>query len=46
MTTLGVTSYGTGLRWRTTEDKPLNLGVDVAFTDDDTMLYIQVGERF
>lgn len=41
-----VTSYGTGLRWRTTKDKPLNLGVDVAFTDEDTVLYIQVGERF
>lgn len=41
-----ITSYGTGVRWRTTEDKPLNLGVDVAFTDDDTVYYIRVGEKF
>lgn len=41
-----ITSYGSGLRWRTTEDKPLNLGVDVAFTDEDTVYYIRVGEKF
>lgn len=41
-----VTSYGAGVRWRTTEDRPLNLGVDVAFTDNDTVYYIRVGEKF
>lgn len=39
-------SIGTGLRWQTTRDKPLHIGVDVAFTEDDTVFFIQLGESF
>ncbi|WP_290524795.1 BamA/TamA family outer membrane protein [Alcanivorax sp.] len=40
-------SIGTGIHWQTTAEKPLHLGVDVAFTeDDDTVFFIQLGERF
>lgn len=40
-------SIGTGLHWQTTPDKPLHIGLDVAFTeDDDTVFFIQLGERF
>ena len=40
-------SVGTGLHWQTTRDKPLHLGLDVAFTEDnDTVFFIQLGERF
>ena len=40
-------STGTGLHWQTTRDKPLHLGLDVAFTaDNDTVFFIQLGERF
>ncbi len=39
-------SIGTGLRWQTTPSKPLHIGVDVAFTDDDTVFFIQLGESF
>lgn len=39
-------SIGTGLRWQTTPSKPLHIGVDVAFTEDDTVFFIQLGESF
>lgn len=40
-------SVGTGIHWQTTAEKPLHLGVDVAFTDEgDSVFFIQLGERF
>lgn len=39
-------SYGVGIRWQVTEDRKMNLGVDVAFSNDDQAVYIQVGESF
>ncbi len=40
-------SIGGGIRWQTTPDKPLNLGLDVAYTgDSDAVVFIQIGERF
>lgn len=41
-----VTSVGAGLRWQVTEDKTMNLGVDAAFSTDDTAIYVQIGEAF
>lgn len=41
-----VTSYGGGLRWQATADKAMHLGVDLAFSGDDSVLYIRVGEMF
>ena len=41
-----VTSEGVGLRWQATEDKALNLGLDLAFSDGDSTVYIRVGEMF
>ena len=41
-----ITSYGGGIRWQVSEDKKLNLGVDVAVSNDDYTLYVQIGERY
>ena len=41
-----VTSYGAGIRYQVTKDKKLNLGIDVAFSSDETSYDIQVGEAF
>lgn len=41
-----ITSYGAGIRWQVTKDKKLNLGVDVGYSDDDSAVYVQVGEKF
>ena len=41
-----IKSYGAGLRWQVSEDKKLNLGVDVAVSGDDYTLYVQIGERY
>lgn len=41
-----ITSYGAGVRWQVTKDKKLNLGVDVGYSDDDSAVYVQVGEKF
>ena len=34
-----ITSYGFGLRWQAILSKPLHLGVDFAFTDEDNAVY-------
>lgn len=41
-----INSYGGGIRWQVTEDKKLNLGIDVGYSDDDRAVYVQVGEKF
>lgn len=41
-----ITSYGAGIRWQVTKDKKLNLGVDVGYSDDESAVYVQVGEKF
>ena len=41
-----ITSYGGGIRWQVSEDKKLNLGIDVAVSNDDYTLYVQIGERY
>jgi outer membrane protein assembly factor BamA len=41
-----ITSYGAGIRWQVTKDKGLNLGVDVGYSDNESAVYVQVGERF
>ncbi|KPJ92334.1 MAG: hypothetical protein AMJ55_09910 [Gammaproteobacteria bacterium SG8_15] len=41
-----ITAYGGGVRWQVTEDKLLNLGVDVGFSEDDYAVYVSVGEKF
>jgi len=41
-----ISSYGAGLRWQVTKDKKLNLGIDVGFSDDNSAIYVQVGEKF
>lgn len=41
-----ITAYGGGIRWQVTEDKLLNLGVDVGFSEDEYAVYVQVGEKF
>lgn len=41
-----ITAYGGGIRWQVTEDKLLNLGIDVGFSEDDYAVYVQVGEKF
>jgi len=41
-----ITSYGAGLRWQATADKPLNLALDVAVSTDDSAIYLRVGEQY
>lgn len=41
-----VISYGGGIRWQVIKDKKLNLGADIAFSEDGAAFYIQVGEKF
>jgi outer membrane protein assembly factor BamA len=41
-----ITAYGGGVRWQVTEDKLLNLGLDVGFSDSDSAIYVNIGERF
>ena len=41
-----IVSYGSGLRWQVTQDKKLNLGLEVAFSGDDSAFYVKVGEAF
>lgn len=41
-----INSYGAGVRWQVLPSKTLNLGVDFAFSGDDSAMYIQVGERY
>lgn len=39
-------SYGLGIRWQVTAAQELNLGVDIAFHDDEEALYVMIGESF
>ncbi len=41
-----VNSVGLGVRWQAVENKKLNLGVDLAFLNSETTVYIRVGESF
>lgn len=41
-----VKAYGCGIRWQVTENKLLNLGIDIGFSKDDYAVYVQVGEKF
>lgn len=41
-----IISYGGGLRWQVSEDKKLNLGIDLAYSGGDFAVYVQVGEKY
>ncbi len=41
-----ITAYGGGVRWQVTNDKLLNLGLDVGISEGDYAVYINIGERF
>ena len=41
-----ISSIGGGIRWQVSEDKKLNLGIDVGYSDGESAVYIQVGEKF
>ena len=41
-----VTAWGAGVRWRPTTAQTLNLGVDVAKSQDDSAVYVRIGEWF
>jgi hypothetical protein len=41
-----IVSTGCGVRWQVTKAKKLNLGIDVAFSSDDSAVYVQIGESF
>ncbi len=41
-----INSVGTGIRWQVTEDKKLNLGIDIGYSDGDSAVYVKVGEHF
>ncbi|MCG8537000.1 MAG: BamA/TamA family outer membrane protein [Pseudomonadales bacterium] len=41
-----VQSYGAGIRWQATEEKTINLGVDIAFSGSESAVYIRAGEAY
>ena len=41
-----ITSVGGGIRWQVTENKKMNLGIDVGYSEDDSAVYLQIGEKF
>lgn len=41
-----VQSAGLGLRWQATEDKAINLSLDLTFSRDDSAVHIRAGEAF
>ena len=41
-----ISSVGAGIRWQVSDDKKLNLGVDLGFSEDDNAVYVQIGEKF
>ena len=41
-----IMSYGTGLRYQVIENKKINLAVDVAFSEEDSVIYLRLGEAF
>jgi Omp85 superfamily domain len=41
-----ITTFGAGLRWQVTAERPMHIGLDAAVSTDDRAVFIQVGERF
>lgn len=41
-----ISSYGGGIRWQVSKDKKINLGIDVGYSDGESAVYVQVGEKF
>ena len=41
-----IVSYGGGIRWKVTKEQDINLGLDVGFSNDDTAVFIQIGEKY
>ena len=41
-----ITSVGAGIRWQVAAAQPMHLGLDVGFSDGDSAIYVQVGEKF
>ena len=41
-----IRTVGGGLRWRVTEERDMNVGVDYAASSDDRAVFIQISERF
>lgn len=39
-------SAGAGLRWQAAKDQTLHIGLDAAATEDGSVVFIQLGERF
>lgn len=41
-----IKTVGGGVRWRVTEERDMNIGLDYAASSDDRALFIQIAERF
>jgi len=41
-----IKTFGSGVRWRVTAERDMNVGVDYAVSSDDRAVFIQIGERF
>lgn len=41
-----ISSFGVGLRWQPIVQKKLHLGIDVAYSGDESATYLRVGEAF
>ena len=42
----GAIGYGAGVRYRISDADRMNVGLDVAFGDDDVAVYFRIGEAF
>jgi hypothetical protein len=41
-----IKTVGGGIRWRVTQERDMNIGLDYAVSSDDRALFIQIAERF
>ena len=41
-----IKTVGSGVRWRVTAERDMNVGVDFAVSSDDRAVFIQIAERF
>ena len=41
-----IKTVGGGVRWRVTQERDMNIGLDYAVSSDDRALFIQIAERF
>ena len=41
-----IISGGAGIRWQVIRDKSMHFGLEAAVSNDDSAIYVQIGENF